>query len=239
MKTIILILLCSISVSLSAQDKKAWNDKMHKYAPMMMRGIGVTFQEFEGLNSRIAEFPEYKQTRNHMWTISAGSMHVMKNFISQLSVTGGSSLTGDPDERSSTMRTLSGGFDLGYDLIPADMIMLYPMVGIGGECYTAVFYKDVNAVDFDDVACSPGVQNSIRSVKFKNSFVTYRFGLGLAFKSLKHPGTIGIQGGYTGAFKERTWRSAENQFLNGAPSDDINRWSVSLVLTGGGIMMKK
>jgi len=239
MKTIILILMCSVSLSLAAQEKKDWKNKMHKHAPLMTRGIGVTFQDFDGLNSRIAGFPEYKQLRGHMWTLSAGSMHVIKNFVSQLSVTGGSSLTGDPDERSSAIRMLSGGVDFGYDVIPSDMVMVYPMVGIGAECYNAIFYKEVGAVDFYDVAASPGVQNSIRSVKFKNSFVTYRFGLGIALKSPKHPGTIGIQGGYAGAFKDKSWKSTENQSLNGAPSDDINRWSVSLVFTGGGMMMKK
>ncbi len=241
MKSIILILSCSVCLSFSLSAQEKMKGKMQQYMPMMTRSIGFTLQNFEGLNNRIAGFPGYEPLKRNIWTLSAGSMHVMKNFVSQITVTGGSSLTGDPDEQSSTVRFLGGGLDLGYDVIPSDMVMVYPMVGIGGECYTAVFYKDVSGIDFDDVANSPGLQNSIRSVKFKNKFLTYRLGLGIAFKSPKNSGTIGIQAGYSGGFRDRDWKSAENQKLNGAPSDELHRFAVSLVLTGGAMMgcMKK
>ena len=232
MKSIILILLSAASVSLYAQDKK------DNFVPMMTRGIGVSFQKFNGLNSRIAAFPQYETLKDHMWTLSLGSMHVRKNFISQLTITGGSSLSGDRDKKSSALRFLSGGIDLGYDVIPSDKIMLYPLAGIGAETYQAIFYKDNSAVDFNDVLLSPIVQNSIRSVKFTNSFITYHFGLGFALKSPKHAATVGIQAGYTGSFKDRSWKSSENQTLNGAPSDDLSRFNVSLVFTGGVMIMK-
>lgn len=241
MKTILLMAACAFSFSLSAQDtkKNKW-ENMKQYMPVMTKSIGVSFQEFDGLNNRIAGFPQYKTLRGHMYTASLGSMHNMKNFISQMNVSGGSSLTGDPNERSSAIRYLGGSFDLGYDVIPAARIMLYPMAGLGSEWYTAVFYKDVNAVDFDDVAASPTVQNSIRSVKFKNRFTTYRFGLGLGFKSPDGGHSIGLQGTYSGSFKtNKAWKSAENQDLNGAPVDELNRISVSLVITGNMMGMHK
>jgi hypothetical protein len=174
-----------------------------------------------------------------MWTLSAGSMHVRNNFISQLTLTGGSSLSGDRDKKSSALRFLSGGLDFGYDVIPADKIMLYPLAGIGVETYHAIFYKDVSGVDFNDVAQSPTIQNAIRSVKFVNTFFTYHFGLGFALKAPKGSGSIGIQAGYTGSFKEKGWKSSEYQTLDNAPSDNLSRFSVSLVFTGGGMMMMK
>jgi hypothetical protein len=240
MKTTILIALCCISLSLTAQDKNKnnWKEKMKKNMPMMTKSVGVSFVEFDRLNSRMAEFPQYKTAPDHIFTISMGSMHVMNNFITQTTLTAGSSLTGDREERSTALRILGVGFDLGYDVIPADRVMLYPMVGVGAETYHAIFNKDVNAVDFDDVAASPAVQNSIRTLKFTQTNIMYRLGLGLAFKSPKHNGTIGLQGGYAGGFRNRGWKSAEYQKLEGAPVDDIRRFSVSLVLTGGMMMHK-
>jgi hypothetical protein len=232
-------LLCIVTLAATAQDKpakKSWDKdhwkKMKDYKPVMVKTVGFSSQQFKNLKGRIAGFPQYKQLRDHMWTISLGSMHEMKNFISQMSITAGSSMTGDPDERSSTMRFLSGGFDIGYDFIPSSRVMVYPMVGLGVENYHAIFWKDVNAVDFDDVANSPTLQNSIRSVKFTNTFFTYRLGMGIGFKSPDGNHSIGVQGGYVGSFKDQAWKSAENQTLNGAPVDDLKRFQVSLVLTG-------
>jgi hypothetical protein len=234
MKSIIVIFLSTISLSLFAQDKK----KMHG-SMMMTKGIGVSFQKFDGLKNRIGGYPEYQSPKDHMFTLSLGSMHAMKNFISQFTVTGGTSLSGDRDKKSSAMRFLGGGFDFGYDVIPADLIMLYPMAGIGAETYSAIFYKDVSGVDFNDVLESPGIQNSIRSVKFVNNYITYRFGLGFALKSPKHPGTIGIQAHYVGGFKEKGWKSSDNQVLDNSPSDELNRFAVSLVFSGGMMMNHK
>ncbi|MBK7308313.1 MAG: hypothetical protein IPI88_15685 [Chitinophagaceae bacterium] len=79
--------------------------------PIMTHGIGVSFLNFDALNHRIAGFPQYDGLNNRMWTLTAGSMHVMNNFVSQMTVTGGSSLTGNPNKKSSTLRTIGGGFD--------------------------------------------------------------------------------------------------------------------------------
>jgi hypothetical protein len=239
MKAIILLLSCIVSLSLTAQDKNA---KWEKYTPMMTKSIGVSFMKFDNLNSRMANFPQYGSLRREVWTLSLGSMHNMKNFVSQMTITAGGNRSGDRDARSSSLRILSGGVDLGYDVIPSDMVMVYPLVGLGAETDHAIFRKDATAVDFDAVANSPTTQNNIRSLKFVNTFFTYRLGLGLGFKSPKGYGTIGIQAGYVGGFTETGWKSAEYQQLNNAPSDKLHRFSISLLLGGGGMvkgMMKK
>jgi hypothetical protein len=239
MKTIMLIALSVFSLSAMAQektDKKAKWEKMKSNMPTMTRGIGMSFQNFDALNRRIAGFPQYKGLNNRIYTITAGSMHVMDNFVSQMSVTAGSSLTGNPNKKSSTLRTIGGGFDLGYDVIPSKKVMLYPLVGIGGETFHAIYYRDVNAVDFDAVANSSTVQNSIRKTKFVNSAFTYRLGLGFSVKSPKDNGTIGLQAGYVSGFQDERWKSAEYQNLSNAPHDVIKRFSVSLIFTGGKMM---
>lgn len=243
MKIMLAILLCSVSLAVTAQekkDKKANWENMKKYMPQMTKSVGISLQKFDGLRDRLAGFPQYAPIKNHIWTISAGSMHNINNFISHMGITAGSSLTGNPDKKSSAMRILGGSLDLGYDVIPAERVMVYPMVGIGGETYHALLYKDVSANDFNDVANSPGLQNSIRSVKFVNSFFTYRLGLGIALKSPGGYGSIGLQGTYIGGFQRESWESAEYQALANAPSDELRRVQISLVFTGGmGSMMRK
>jgi len=235
MKRMMLVLLSGICLSATAQEKK----KERKSSMIMTKSIGVSFQRFGDLNQRIAPYSQYKPLKDYMWTLGLGSIHTMNNFVSGFSVTGGSSLSGDRDKKSSAMRFLSAGLDLGYDVIPSDKVMLYPTVGVGVETYRATFYKDVSAVDFDDVLTSPTVQNSIRSVKFNNTFATYRFGLGFALKSPKGDGTIGLQLGYTGSFKDNRWKSSDNQTLADAPLDNLSRFNVGIVFGGGGMMMRK
>lgn len=240
MKTIMLIALSVFSLSAMAQEKKdkkiKW-DKTKSHMPSIMtRGIGVTFLDFNRLNNRMAGFPQYNPQKNRIWTLSVGSMQVQKNFVSQFTITGGSSLTGNSNKKSSTIRTLGAGVDFGYDVVPSKNIMLYPMVGLGAETFHAVYFKDVNAVDFDAVANSSTVQNNIRKTKFVNSFFTYRLGLGLSVKSPKDDGSIGLQVGYVSGFQEERWKSAEYQNLNNAPHDVVKRFSVSLIFTGGKMM---
>jgi hypothetical protein len=240
MKTIMFIALSVFSLSAMAQEKKEkstrW-DKMKTHKPVIMtRGAGITLLDFNNLNARIAGFPQYKGLKNRIYTLSFGSMHVEKNFVSQFTVTGGSSLSGNRNKKSSTLRTLGAGMDLGYDVIPAKNIMLYPLVGLGAEGYQAVFFKDLSAVDFDDVANSSAVQNDIRKTKFTNTFLTYRLGMGVSFKSPKDDGSIGLQVGYVSGFRSQGWKSAEFQSLNKSPKDGLQRFAVTLVFTGGKMM---
>ncbi len=225
MKISLLFLLTAFSLSVAAQS----SNKPPK-GQLMSRGIGISFQSFDGLNSRIANLPQYKTLRDYMGIISLGSMNVHKNFVSGLNVTVGSSLSGDRDKKSSALRTLGGEINLGYDVIPGDKFMLYPMVGIGAEGYQARFYKDNSGVNFNDVLTSGNVQNNIRPVGFKNSFFTYNLGLGFNVKANKQGSSVGIKAGYTGSFKDRSWKSSDNQVLGNAPVDGLSRFNVSLVI---------
>ena len=229
MKITILFFVLCFSVSVYAQEAKK-NDFV---PPMMIHGIGISFQSFDGLNSRIANLPQYKQLRDYSGTLDIGSIKVHNRFVSDIDLTAGSSMSGDRDKRSSTIRYLGAGIDFGYDLIPDYRIMFYPMAGIGVQGYEARFYKDNSAVLFDDVLQSPGVQNNIRPVNFTNSFFTYRLGLGFALRSPKYPGSVGMQAGYTGSFKDRSWKSSDSQTLSGAPADDLSQFHVSFILSGG------
>ncbi|MEO8768443.1 MAG: hypothetical protein ABI402_00090 [Ferruginibacter sp.] len=229
MKRIILFLLTCLSVSANAQT----NTKKDFEPPLVLRGIGVSFQKFDGLNSRIANLPQYKKLRDHAGTLDLGFMKVHNRFISEIDFTAGSSMSGDRDKKSSTIRYLGAGIDIGYDVIRSEKILLYPLVGLGGLRYQARFYKDNSAIPFDIVLASSDAQNNIRPVDFLNSFFTYRLGLGFALRAPKDPSCIlGIQAGYTGSFKDRSWKSSDNQELAGAPVDGISQFHVSLIMTG-------
>lgn len=229
MKITFLALFTALSLGSFAQkDKKHWEK-----VPMLSTiSIGASFQKFDGLNNRIAAFPQYKELRDYMGTISLGSMRKKNNFISGLSLTGGSSLSGERDKRSSALQFLSGQFNIGYDFIPGDKFMLYPLAGLGFEGYQAKFYKDNSGVNFNDVLNSPGTQNNIRPVKFTNKFATYNLGVGFTVKSPKCNNSIGIQGGYTGSFKDKAWKSSDKQELANAPVDRLSRFQVGLIFTG-------
>jgi hypothetical protein len=205
MKAFVCLLLISISLSSAAQHPKdKEHDKKFQFLPLITRGLGGSIQQFDGLNSRVANLPQYKELPNYAATLSLGWLKEQNRFITAAGITAGSSMSGDRDKKSSTVRYIGFNADLGYDLLKSEKIMLYPLAGLGFQMYQALFYKDNSSVNFNDVLQSPAVQNSISSVKFNNAFLVYRLGFGVSVKSPKYPSNpmIGIQAGYTGSFKQ-------------------------------------
>ena len=233
MKTVISIILSATFFTAQAQFHS------DSVKPMITKTLGASFQKFDGLNSRVAGSPQFKQLPDYAATIGLGWLKEKKRVISSGGVTLGSSMSGDKDEKSSTIRFIGVNADLGYDLISSERVMLYPLVGLGFQHYQAIFYKDNSNVPFDDVLNSASVKNDIQSVRFNNSFFVYRAGLGFNLKSPKNPAnTIGLQAGYTGSFNDNSWRSNENQALANSPTDKVGQFFVSLVLTSAPCMFK-
>lgn len=231
---IISFFLLGIALSAAAQ-----HDGKSKEMPFITRSVGVSFQKFDGLNSRVANFPQFETLRDYTATIGLGWLKERKRVISAGGLNLGSSMSGDRDKKSSAIRYFGLNADIGYDVLKSDKVMLYPLVGLGYQGYQAIFYKDNSAVLFNDVLQSPSVQNNIRSVRFNNSFLLYRLGFGVSFKSTKHPeNSIGLQAGYSGSFKKRMWRSNENQLLGNAPEDKLSQFHVGIVLTSKPHFMK-
>jgi len=234
MKITLLGLAIMITLASAAQNNKKW----HSGNMTTLQGIGISFQQFSGLNTRIAAYPQYKALRDQMGTLSLGSRNVKGQFISEFTLTGASSMSGNRNKRSSTIRSLGVQMNLGYDFIRSEKFMLSPLAGIGFEGYQAKFYKDNSAVNFNDVLNSSNTQQSISAVKFTNSFVTYNLGLGFNVKPAKCNGTIGIQASYTGSYNDRAWRGGDRQELANAPTDRLSRFQVGLVLSSMTKFMK-
>ena len=228
MKSISSLLLLTITLSATAQQ--------HKKAmvmPLSTFSIGGSFQKFDGLNSRVAGLPQFKQLSDNTGTLGLGWLKENKRIISSGNITLGSSMSGHHDEKSSTIRYASIDLNLGYDVIKSEKIMLYPFVGLGYQGYQAIFFKDNSNVPFNQVLQSDVVKNAISSVRFNNSFFVYRAGIGFAVQSVKCPGSsIGFQTGFTGSFNSRAWKSNENQTLGNAPTDKISQFFGSIVFTG-------
>jgi len=205
---------------------------------MMYNGVGVSLQGFDNLNARIANFPQYARLKDYMVTLNMGSLSQYKGFVSGMGVNLGSSLSGHEDKKSSATRFLGANIDLGYDVIPSNRILLYPYVGVGWELFHAKFYRDNTDVDFDDLADSPGIQNAVRPLTLSNNWFTWRAGIGLALKSPKGFGVVGLKAGFTGSFTEKSWKTENSQMVSNAPTDQLRRGFVTLVL-GHGMSARK
>jgi hypothetical protein len=234
MKTIFSLFLLFSCVSAFAQDDKHMMD-----FPEMSRGAGVSFQKFDGLNNRIDNFPQYKELRNATGVLQLGTFHESHQFISQMNLMAGSSMSGDRDKKSSTIRYLGAGIDFGYDFIKSEKIALFPLVGLGYQMYQARFFKDNSAVNFDDVVNSPTAQNNIKPLELTNGFFNYHLGIGFAARSPKHGCSIGIQAMYTGSFHDRAWRSNDDQTLSNAPTDKLSQIYAGVVFTCRPFFMMK
>lgn len=243
MKIFIFSLMLAFSLPAAAQqtnDYRRKKDGMIRNLPSLTRSLGGSFQQFNGLNSRIENLPQFETLRNYTPALGFGWMKEKKRMISDMGVTLASSMSRHRDEKSSTIRYIGFNANAGYDVLKDERITLFPLAGIGFQAYQAIFYKDNSGVNFDDVLTSPTAQNNIRSVKFYNNFWVYRAGVGVLFSSSKYPsGSIGLQAGYTGSFRKNAWRSSENQTLRNAPKDRISQFYVSLILTSKPWMMMK
>ena len=229
MKFTILFLTMLLSASLYAQQNPPGKNEFTP--PMFLRAIGMSFQEFDELNSRVASRPEYKTLRDHTGTLEFGFFKTHNRFVSVVDFILGSSMSGDRDKKSSTIRYAGAGIDLGYDVLANEKHILYPTIGIGGQAYQARFFTDNSAIPFDLVLESPTVQNAIRPVNFTNEFFTYRLGIGYAVKSSRKPSVnFGIRVSYVGSFKDQSWKSNDNQELADAPADGLSQFTISLVL---------
>ncbi|MFT3934776.1 MAG: hypothetical protein QM726_14220 [Chitinophagaceae bacterium] len=228
MKSLLLLALLSIGLCTYAQDNQMSKTEM---MPEISRAAGISFQKFDGLNGRIANFPQYKEVRNATGVLQLGWFKENHQFISQINIMGGSSMSGDRDKRSSTIRYLGVGADIGYDFLKSEKIALFPLIGLGYQRYQARFYRDISTTNFDDVIASPTLQNNIRSLDFVNGFFNYRAGFGIAATSAKYACSIGLQAMYTGSFKDHAWRSSQDQSLANAPTDKLSQIYAGVVLT--------
>jgi len=239
MKKLILAASLLIALGASAQDKERsekWKEHKKEWEshsmPMMMHTIGVDFQKFDGLNSRIAESTGLEQLPGYTATVSLGALKSYKQFVHDFEIMAGTSLSGDnKNEMHSVIRYYGAAIDFGYDVLKNERLMLYPFAGVNYQKYQARLYRDNSNVNFDNYLGSPTVQNNTRPTDLTNNFFNYRAGLGFNAMSPMGMG-IGLRAAYTGSFNERTWKSGHESDLAGAPSDRLSKFSVSLVFTG-------
>ncbi|MBS1750867.1 MAG: hypothetical protein JST63_13260 [Bacteroidetes bacterium] len=229
---LMLIVVCSAAAQEKPMHKKHDWKNMDKYLPSMTRSLGGSFQQFDKLNGRVANLPQYKSLKGYTATLGLGVMREMNKVVSDMNINIGSSLSAHRDRKSSTIHYIGFNANIGYNVLDEKLITLYPFVGLGYQMYQAIFYRDNTGVNFDDVLRLPLVQEGINPIKFNNDFLVYHAGIGILLKSERYPSNaIGLKAGYTGSFRKNGWRSKEGQVLNNAPKDGISQFYFSLVLS--------
>ena len=230
MKKIQLLMLLFPAYTSMAQTKKMCSDSSISFS--VYHNIGVSVQEFDDINNRVNSYQQYKTLPEVIGTLGMGSVVQKGHFVGVNGFTVAYAMNGNKEKKSSTLAFLGLSADVGYNIFDQhSRAELYPTAGLGLEGYRARFNKDLSDVSFNDVLNSNTEQNNTRSVTFYNCYVTYRFGLNLAFKSRDASGAIGLQAGYTGGFKDRPWKINYNQLLKDSPSDNLSRFYANLFMT--------
>lgn len=233
MKIKILLFFIIVSFRAFAQENKS-----DDFIPQFTHGIGISLQNFDGINDRIAKFPQYKKLSDYTGTIELGMLKEHHRFVSDMNLMVGSSLS-NHDKQGSVIRFLGINMGIGYDLVKAKNILLYPLAGLGLEGYQARFFRDNSSVPFDSLLQLPSTQNNLHSLDFTNLFFSYRLGFGVSLMSDKHPfGSIGLQAVYTGSFGSRSWKSNQEQSLMDAPEDKLSQYHIALIFGGSLHFMK-
>jgi len=239
MKKILIGLLMISGLSAFAQEapkpKTGTNTNPDDKWMMSSFSVGISFQKFDHLNSRISNFPQYKQLKDQAAIITLGSLNQYKGFVSGMDLSLGSSMSGHRGKKSSSINFAGASLDFGYDVLPNKRILLYPFAGLEWEFYRAKYFKDNSGTDFDDVAGSSAIQNSIRPFFLNNNWFGWRVGLGVVVKAPNGKDAVGIKAGFTRSFTDRGWKSENNQTLGNSPSDYLQRGFVSLVFGRGGV----
>jgi hypothetical protein len=226
MKRILLAALLIISITAQAQH--------HKKRPVgstasMYFGMGAAGQSFSQLNSRIAARPELQPLRKTQGMFYLGFAKERKNVLFDFNFGVGSSLSGDAERKSSNISMFTSSINIGYNFSNNKNIRVYPFIGIGGETFMAKFFRDVSAIPFDSVLQNTSWQQRTAPSKFTSNFFTYKLGFAVDFLNKNNPHyAIGLKVGYTGGFKDVSWRVNDNQVLANAPVDRLSGWFASI-----------
>jgi hypothetical protein len=221
------LLLFSLAIACNAFSQAK---KSVEFIPQLTSGIGVSLQQFNGLNDRIKKYPVYRPLDGYALTLELGTLNQYKRFMSDMNLLGGSSFSGHSG-RGSVVRYLAVNIGWGYDLVQEKNILIYPMVGLEGEIFQARFFRDNSSVPFDNLVQDPTVQNDLTSLDFVNRFFSYRLGVGFSLSSERHrSGTIGLRAFYTGSFVKQPWKSRQGQKLADVPYDHLSQFHFALII---------
>ena len=227
MKIISLVLgLFCVTALANAQQKKKSPVKR-----MLFHSHGISFQKFDNLNKRIANYPQFQSSKNSTGTFQFGSFTERDRLITGLSLNVGSSLSGNRNKKSTATNYFGVAADVGYNLLKGTQVSLYPFAGLGYEKYKVRFNRDISTIPFDSVLQSVSFQQRVENPAFTNSYVVYRVGIGINITSKKHlQNSAGLQIGYTGGFGENDWKIKKSQTLLNSPKDKLSKIFTSIII---------
>lgn len=222
----LVVALFCFSALANAQQKKKSPVKR-----MLFHSHGISFQKFDNLNNRIANYPQFQSSKNSTGTFQFGSFTERDRLITGLSLNVGSSLNGNRNKKSTTINFFGFAADIGYNFLKGTQVSLYPFAGLGYEKYKVRFNRDISTIPFDSVLQSVNFQQRTENLAFTNSFFVYRAGMGVNITSKKHlQNSVGLQVGYTGGFGEQEWKINKSQTLSNSPKDKLSKIFISIII---------
>lgn len=150
----------------------------------------------------------------------------------------GHGLSGGTSENQEYRTTHSGGyglFDLGYVVYSTPLMLIYPVLGIGGGgMVVSVTDRSKTPVDFDDLIKSPGREAYIGTGGF-----LLQASLSADFYVLGSRGEGGTGGFLVGLRAGYLWQPGSSWYFNkdelsGAPEAGLSGPFIRLALGGGG-----
>lgn len=222
---LVFALFCVTSLA-NAQQKKKSSVKR-----ILFHSHGISFQKFDNLNKRIANYPQFQSSKNSTGTFQFGSFTERDKLITGLNLNVGSSLSGNRNKKSTATNFFGVAADVGYNLLKGTQVSLYPFAGLGYEKYTVRYNRDISTIPFDSVLQSVNFQQRTENLAFINSFVVYRAGMGINITSKKHlQNSVGLQIGYTGGFGDQEWKINKSQILLNSPKDKLSKIFTSIII---------
>jgi hypothetical protein len=224
-------ILLIIVFSLILNSTQAQSDKKAKVKRYLYHSHGISFQNFENLNARVALYPQYAKAKSSTGTLQFGVFAQRNRWLTSYSINGGNSLSGDRKKKNSATIFLGSSADLGYNIIQSNRLSIYPFAGFGYENYKLKYNRDISALPFDSVLQSSAYLQEIEQPVFNNAFLAYRFGFGMFVTSRKfQQNSIGLQVGYTGSFGEKDWKANKTQILLNSPQDALAKVFASVLI---------
>jgi len=213
-----------------AQQTKDSSHNFHFYW-----GFAGAGQNFDKLNNRLAQRPEYEQLKDLFQAgITFGWASETNKVITDFHFSFYGGTKGDKEKKSSRLLSQDISLLLGYNFSKNENIRFYPFAGIGYQSFQAKLNRDLSAIPFDSVLASSSTLQRTSSANLSNGFFTYKLGMGIDFLNKKdHRIGLGIRAGYVGSFTRREWRINEDQVLFNAPKDHLSGWFISLQLMRG------
>ena len=229
MKKIIISLFLVLPFLIKAQSNEGSKKADTVYKRIFYFGHTYQNQSFNNLNSRIASLGSaYEKVPQSILGFNTGVISMKNNFLSKINFSLGVRIKGNQEKKNTEIFAFQNTIEFGYNFSKNKNIRFYPLVGFGVSIFNVKLYKDLSSINFNDVLQSSTIQASTSPVKLANTFANYRVGFEVDFTNKSGFGEFALLAGYSGSFKQRSWRINKDQQVANAPVEGLSQFFVGL-----------